>query len=311
MSRYLLLLNRGAGGSERGLDPASTCGLIERRFRSAAHDIESLIVRPGDLDATLRRILENPPDAVLIAGGDGTVSAAASHLGGSGIAMGVLPMGTFNLAARDLGIPLDLEEAAEFLTRAEPRAIDVLDVGGHSCLCVTLLGFYPAYARMFERRDHGGRWWRKAIKILGALPGCFERSRPLHLHWEGPGVPAAGVRTKFCAFLPGRYQPAVGLVPERTDLDSGKLTAYIGTQRNPGEAVRAIFSFVAGRQEQNPDLIHFTTTALTLNRRGSKHATVMIDGELLRLAFPLTLRILPRRLRVLSAPESAGTEDRE
>ncbi len=303
MSRYLLLLNRGSGGNERGLDANAVCESVEEIFREAGHDISSRTVEPGAIDAALKQAIAERPDAVIIAGGDGTVSAAARHLGGTDIALGILPMGTFNLAARDLGVPLEIPEAAHFLAAAEVHAIDVLDVGGQACLCTVILGFYPEFARTFERRDHGGRWWKKALKLVTHLPRFFSEARPLYLSWtgdEGEGT----ARTKFSAFVPGRYKASAGIVPARTDFQSGTLTAYIGTQRDARAAMRGMLDYIFGRQEKNPELIHFQSAALEVRGGKRKDCVLMLDGEILRMPFPLMMKILPGHLRVLTTTET-------
>lgn len=299
MPRYLLLLNRGSGGNDRGLDAGEVCRTVEEAFREAGHDISSRIVEPGQLEPTLKQAVDDAPDGLIVAGGDGTVSAAARLLGGTPIALGIIPMGTFNLAARDLGVPLEIAEAARFLAQAEVMAVDVLDVAGHACLCTTILGFYPEFARTFERRDHGGRWWKKAFKLLTSLPRTFREARSLRLTWKHEGG-EGGARTKFSAFVPGRYKAATGIVPVRTDFRSGTLTAYIGRQRHAGAAMRGMMDYIFGRQEENDELTMFKAPSLELRAGRRKHAMVMIDGEILRLAFPLQLTVRPLHLNVLT-----------
>jgi diacylglycerol kinase family enzyme len=302
MARYLLLLNRGSGGNDRGLDAGDVCRTVEDAFREAGHEITSRIVEPGQLESTLEKAVAETPDGIIVAGGDGTVSAAARLLGGTPIALGVVPMGTFNLAARDLGVPLEIEEAARFLAQAEVMSIDVLDVAGHACLCTTILGFYPEFARTFERRDHGGRWWKKAFKLLTSLPRTFREARALRLVWkheDGEGR----ARTKFSAFVPGRYRATAGIVPVRTDFSSGTMTAYIGRQRDAASAMRGMLDYIFGRQEENDEMTIFKTGRLRIEAEGRRHAAVMIDGEILRLAFPLLLSIRPGHLNVLGREE--------
>jgi diacylglycerol kinase family enzyme len=303
MPRYLLLLNRGSGGNDRGLDAREVCRIVEEAFREGGHEIASRIVEPGGLDAALKRAVAEAPDGLIIAGGDGTVSAAARYLGGTPIVLGIVPMGTFNLAARDLGVPLEIDGAARFLARAGSIAVDVLEVAGHACLCTTILGFYPEFARTFERRDHGGRWWKKAFKLITALPRTFREARPLRLTWKHDGVEGAA-RTKFSAFVPGRYKATSGIVPVRTDFQSGTMTAYIGRQRHAGAAMRGMLDYVFGRQEENDELTMFKAGRLEIAAVGRRHAMVMIDGEILRMAFPLVLAIRPRHLKVLAAEDT-------
>ena len=298
MSRCVLLLNRASGGNQRGLDPAEICRTVEETFQRAGHEISSFPVPPDALEKELARIIATAPDIILIAGGDGTVSAAARQLGGTSIAMGILPLGTFNLAARDLGIPLEIDAAAQFLTTADIFSIDVLDVSGHSCLCTTILGFYPEFAGLFERRDHGGYWWKKTIQLLKGLRSSFTSARSIKLSWDGDGGKGTA-RTKFSAFVPGRYKDTAGLIPERTDFCSGQLTGYIGTHRTPAAAMRGMLDFALGRQERNPEVSVIKASHMTLTAKRRRGCKTMLDGEILQLRFPITLSILPLHLRVL------------
>jgi len=306
MARYVLLLNRGSGGNDRGLDANEVSNSVEKIFREAGHQIRSVLVSPGALDAALQEAISTTPDGIIVAGGDGTASAAARRLGGSLVALGILPMGTFNLAARDLGVPLEMEEAARFLAAAEPLPVDVLEVNGHACLCTTILGFYPQFADTFERRDHGGRWWKKTLRLVTGLPRYFSEARPIDLSWRGDEQGTA--RTKFSAFVPGRYKASAGIVPARTEFQSGTFTGYVGTQRSAAAAMRGMFDYIFGRQEKNPELILFKASKLELLGGKKRDTVVMLDGEILRMSFPIRLEIKPGHLKVLTTPENIADE---
>lgn len=306
MARYVLLLNRGSGGNDRGLDANEVSDTVEKVFRQAGHQIRSVQVSPRALDAALGEAIKEAPDGIVVAGGDGTASAAARRLGGSLIALGILPMGTFNLAARDLGVPLEMEEAARFLASATPLPIDVLEVNGYSCLCTTILGFYPQFADTFERREHGGHWWKKTLRLVTGLPRYFSEARPIHLSWRGDEQGAA--RTKFSAFVPGRYKASAGIVPARTEFQSGSFTAYVGTQKSAAAAMRGMFDYIFGRQETNPELILFKASKLELLGGKKRDTAVMLDGEILRMSFPMRLEVKPGHLRVLTTGENLAEE---
>jgi diacylglycerol kinase family enzyme len=80
MPSYHLLLNRGSGGNDRGLDAAEVSRMVETIFREAGHEMTSTLVQPGGLDRALKEAAVSGPDGIIAAGGDGTVSAAARHL---------------------------------------------------------------------------------------------------------------------------------------------------------------------------------------------------------------------------------------
>ena len=63
----------------------------------------------GDCEVRCRAIAKRGDELLVVGGGDGTISAAASALAGSKTALGILPLGTLNHFARDLGIPTDIE----------------------------------------------------------------------------------------------------------------------------------------------------------------------------------------------------------
>lgn len=302
MPRYILLLNRAAGGSERGLLANDICQTVQKIFREAGHHIDALVIDPRNIEEEIKDAIASQPDCIIIGGGDGSVSAAAGLLGGSHIALGILPMGTFNLAARDLGVPLEIEAAARFLAGATPLPIDVLRVSGHYCLCTTIFGFYPEFSNIFEKRDHGGRWWRKTLKLITGVPKIFNRAQPLSLEWTADGEQGKA-RTKFSAFVPGRYRSSAGIVPARTDFRSGTMTAYIGTHKTAAAAIRGMFDYILGRHEQNPELHLLKARSIKLQVARRSHCTVMLDGEILRLKLPIHLDILPGHLLVLTTEE--------
>lgn len=302
-----MLLNRGSGAHDRGTDPLEVCRLVEKIFLEAGHQLAAFAVAPEDIERELALAITARPEIIIAGGGDGTVATVAGALGGTGIALGVMPLGTFNLAARDFGVPLEIEAAARFLAEAEAFPVDVLDVNGHACLCTTILGFYPEFSEVFEARDHGGHWWRKTLKLCGGLRRTFASARPLRLSWESDG--GAGLaRTKFSAFVPGRYIESAGLIPARTDFQCGTLTGYISAHRKPASALRGIIDYAFGRLEQNPELQIVTARKMTLRAGNRRRCSAMIDGEILKLPFPLRLEILPMHLKLLTTATALGRE---
>jgi diacylglycerol kinase family enzyme len=76
MPRYHLLLNRGSGGNDRGLDPVEVSRMVEEIFREAGHELSSKLVEPGTLEKALEAASALKPDAIIVAGGDGIWAAA-------------------------------------------------------------------------------------------------------------------------------------------------------------------------------------------------------------------------------------------
>src|SRR5476649_731552 len=112
-----------------------------------------------------KRALARGVDAVVAGGGDGTINAVASVLAGSSVALGVLPLGTLNHFAKDLNIPLDLDQAIATIARGTTAQVDVGDVNGRIFVNNSSLGLYPHIVRardQQQRRLGRGKWTRLA-----------------------------------------------------------------------------------------------------------------------------------------------------
>lgn len=124
--RIALVINAASGSLGNGVDPAQ----LRQRLADAGFEV---VVEPNDTAPLPRRLEEaaNRPGigAVVVAGGDGTLSCAAATLAGRELPLGILPLGTMNLLARDLGLPLDLDAALATLATGVRRRIDIGDLG--------------------------------------------------------------------------------------------------------------------------------------------------------------------------------------
>ncbi|WP_433201396.1 diacylglycerol/lipid kinase family protein [Dactylosporangium sp. CS-047395] len=101
---------------------------LEKLFARRAVTVQARPFDPRTLAADVRELLAGWPDAVLAAGGDGTVRSVAEHLLGGEVPLGILPGGTMNVLARDLAVPEDIEHAVEALVAAPVERIDVASV---------------------------------------------------------------------------------------------------------------------------------------------------------------------------------------
>ena len=135
-----------------------------------------------------RSALADGAKTIVAAGGDGTVSAIASALAGSAVAFGVLPLGTLNHFAKDLNIPLVLEDAAKTIAAGHSIAVDVGEVNGRTFINNSSLGLYPHIVRHREtqqRRLGRGKWPALAWATLTLL----RRSRVRVAHASAGHLP--------------------------------------------------------------------------------------------------------------------------
>ena len=113
-------------------------------------------------------------ELVVAGGGDGTLSAVAAALVGTDTALGVLPMGTLNHFAKDLGIPLKLEKAVQTLFTGKIARVDVGEVNGRIFLNNSSIGFYPRIVQARKREQRRGR--SKWVAFAQAAATVFRKS---------------------------------------------------------------------------------------------------------------------------------------
>ncbi|MFD2257631.1 diacylglycerol/lipid kinase family protein [Luteolibacter algae] len=293
---YEIVINRESG-SGIFKDPAQQKRLSQI-FSEHGHEADISVVAPGDLEATLKEKSESAGHALIVGGGDGTITSAASILHGKTKALGVLPLGTFNLEARDLKIDLDPFKAAEQLISAEVKAIDLMSVNGEFCLCATVIGFYPTLAKA---RDsfHGRSWWTKSIRIVREIATVAVRAPALDLKLTSRSG-TVHRKTRLAAFAPGHYRENIGLIPDRDSLASGELSAYVSAHLTRLEMLSAALGYLSGNLFDTEGMTRIETDEITINVRGKRKIPAMIDGEIVSMSLPCQLKIHPKALNVLS-----------
>ena len=173
MKPVQVIVNAGAG---TGHDD-DRAGELRRKLHDAGLDAELTLAAGGaELIAAARRAREGGAELVVAGGGDGSMNAVASQIVGTGAAgnirFGVLPMGTLNHFAKDLGIPLDLDAAIGNLVTGVPVSVDVGEVNGRIFLNNSGLGLYPDIVRDREKQQSRlgrGKWPAALWASLAAL----------------------------------------------------------------------------------------------------------------------------------------------
>ncbi len=263
-----------------------------------------------DLPARLDLAIAAKPDAVIVGGGDGTICAAAQRLAGTGIALGILPLGTMNMLAKDLGIPLELKAAAETLAHGRVRAIDVAEVNGRVFLCNSVLGLPTALGRHRERH-RGSTGLASRARFLVAAFRTTLRHLPLHLRVAVGDEAPQGIRTRALAVANNAYAEGFGQVFTRARLDRGELVLYRAHGFGLWWGAKMLAAMALGIWRRRPELEARATDRVTIHSRRPA-LRVMNDGEAVLLEPPLAYRIRPGALRVIvpaaaAAPAEAAT----
>jgi diacylglycerol kinase family enzyme len=292
----VVLINRSS------LDNATAPQPQEILSAMAAQGVAAEVCLSAGAELTLdaRRCLRREPKAVVAAGGDGTVSAVAGILAGTGIPLGVIPLGTLNHFAGDLGIPNALAEAAAIIASGQVRRVDVGEVNGHIFVNNSSIGFYPLAVRQREAlQGRLGKWPAMTLSLLYML----WRLPRMHLHVrlaEG-SLPR---RTPLIFIGNNRYEMQRFAAPRRITLDGGELCLLLAPDAPRRRLVRIAATALLGTLDPERDLEALCCSRLQVEAHHHL-LSVALDGEVVRLVPPLHYQIRAAALHVL-AP-SAGT----
>ncbi|WP_245514991.1 diacylglycerol/lipid kinase family protein [Jiella endophytica] len=304
---FHVVLNADAGGAADGgetLRERIECGL--RSIGASAVTIDADRSRP--FEERIRDAAAAEARVIVSAGGDGTATALASAIADTDKVLAVLPLGTANLLARDLAIPLDLDEAILAMASMQPRRIDAGTVNGRLFLHKVVVGFAPAIAAKREELRHH----REFGAMAEFLRYCLRRlamPHKLRLVLRLGGAPEEEVKVRAVAVANNAYDEGLGRFFARSRLDRGELTVYTLKRLGLPDLLRLSAGMLIGRWRQDEALSVRSATSVELKSR-LKRLQAMVDGEVVKLRSPLRFEIRPAALTVL-APVVATAEPRD
>lgn len=289
-----VLLNPVAGAGESDNMPTQLAALF------GAAGVPTRIVTFGsDAEAreAVRCAVSAGDDAVVAAGGDGTISTVASALAGSDMPMGVLPLGTLNHFAKDLGLPFDLGEAVKTIAARRTTRVDVGEVNGRIFLNNSSIGIYPDIVMEREALRRQGR--RKWMAFLLATARILRHHRGLIVNITADG-PAATARTPFLLVGNNQYETDGIRLGARLRLNEGRLSAYLAPRLHARDLPRLLVLALAGQARKNHLLESFAARELHVDTPRRRRLRVALDGEVVVMTAPLHFRIRPLALRVIA-----------
>jgi len=291
----VVLVNRSAGmAPDRGSQE------VRAALGSAGLTAEIIPLAGPELAAAVRHACRRGADIVAVAGGDGSLNAAAAELAGSTAALAVLPLGTFNHFAKDLGIPLDLAGAVRVLAEGRAVPVDIAEVNGRVFINHSAIGIYPTMLRHRELqrvRLRRHKWIATGVATLAAFRA----------------YPTLGLRIRVAGDAIARRTPFVfvgnnGYILDSYGIDAGagrdKLALVIAHDVGPLALARLAAKAFSGRLGRDPrlDALSFTSAFIESRRRAVR---VELDGEVAMLEPPLRYRLRPGALRVIQPVPAA------
>ena len=291
MTGVTCILNTAAGP---GHGPALVID-IQRLFAAAGTSATVVMAEDEAGITTQAREAVGRGHLAVAAGGDGTVNAVASTLAGSGAILGVLPLGTFNHFARDLGLPLDLAGAVAAVVNGRVQVVDVGEVNGQIFLNNSSLGFYPQLVRSRVAQQRLGH--RKWVARAMAAVTCLRHPLPLLVRLQLEGAEALTRRTPLLFVGNNHYSMTGPRMGGRARLDGGRLWVCLAHEAGYAGLLGVLVRALAG--DLRPEDLDMRDTASLRVEMARHRVEVAWDGEVTTMRPPLDYRIRPGALRVM------------
>lgn len=288
-----VLINR-SGGAAAALGERLE-ETVRAAFDESGRDIDLELLDGSEMTEAIRRHLA--ASIIAVGGGDGTLGSAAQILSGTRTALAILPLGTRNHLARQLGVPVDLAEAAKIAATGERRRMDLGRAGKRIFVNNASVGLYP---ELVTQRDQ-----RRGPKWLGTIPAAWQvlrTMRPQHYRLEVDGR-MQEVRTPLLFIGNNRYSLDFGSLGERESLGDGELSLCAIHADGPAQLAWLALKVLAGVSSPDADFENLgEARSITIESAGSgeDEIGVALDGEVVRMMLPLQFDILPSALGVVA-----------
>lgn len=299
------ILNRD-GGTLRTMDLTAFCATMREVFERHGHVIDCEVVSGAKVAKRLRAAATTRGvDAVLAGGGDGTISTAAAIAFETGTPLAVLPVGTMNLFARALKVPLGLDEALEALAAGEIGAVDIATANDRPFVHQFGVGIHARLVRIREGMTYSSRVGKMfaSLRAIGAAalnPPEFQAE--LHTRQGVEKLRVSGIAVSNNPLGDGH-------IPHADRLDGEVLGIYVAAPVSTSALIRLAVDVLRGTWRASPMVSEKEVAELTLyfpkHKRGAR---AVIDGELIKLDRSVVLKVHPGALRVIlpKTAENAG-----
>jgi YegS/Rv2252/BmrU family lipid kinase len=294
MARVPVLINRGGGAAAADSEIAEK---VAAALVTAGLQVEVDLVDGGECEVRCRAVAESGEPLLIVGGGDGTVAAAASALAGTDTSLGVLPLGTLNHFARDLGIPTELDGSAKVIAAGKERHVDVAEMNDRIFINNSAIGLYPLMVvdRDLQRRRLG-RSKRLAMIVASLRTLARFNHQRLTLTVNDQ---QAQIDTPLLFVGNNDYRIDLGAPGQRDSLEDGHLCVLVMRRKTRRGLIAASVRALLNRSRPD-DMVRLDSVERLRVSSLRSQLAVSLDGEVARVAPPLDYRIRKKALRVIA-----------
>lgn len=287
LAKRLLIIRNPAAGQRRARDYARALALFKEA--GCVVTVAETSAR-GDAVRLARDADEAAFDAVVAAGGDGTINEVVNGLAGRKLPLGVIPLGTSNVLAHEIGVGPDIGRAVQTILTGWPTSIAAADAGGHLC-CLMLSAGSDARAVARVRPALKSLLGEGAYYIAGLEEIIAGSRRMLQVEVDGEIHEAATVVVMNGRLYGGKY-----LCSPESDMRDPVLHVILLTRPGRWNTIRYGAALVAGRLHRLHDVRIIPATNVRI--RGPKGEPCQTDGDLIGEA-PMDIAIRPNAIEIL------------
>lgn len=264
------------------------------------------LTNPARLVDTVRHVLDDGCDLLVLGGGDGTISSVVDVLADSEAALGLLPLGTANDFARTLGVPTSLHAACDTLTRGKVVDVDLGLAGDNYYVNVASVGLAAGVTHELSPR---------LKKLAGPLAYPVATAKALSAHqpfsarltFTAEDHPPLELENLLqVAIGNGRFYGGGNVVAPDSSIDDRTLDVYTIQHGRRRDLVNVAYHFKTGAFVHSRAAQHFRTTAVTVETE--PELAINLDGEL-ELRTPQPFTVAHNALRVVVPPDSTAAVD--
>lgn len=279
--------------------PPSELSALEQSASDAGLEVVR-VTRELDCPSLIRDRLREGRRLVVAAGGDGTINTVIQPLIHTEAILGVIPVGTYNHFAKDLGIPLAWRDALDVVVNGDIKPIDTARINDRFFVNNISMGLYPELvARREEKGRDYPRWKARlyaAYATLQKYPHVAVTLDTEHHHEV--------VRTHVLMISNNSYDLSrLGIESPRKVLEEGRLSVYWLPHVPRMALTRFVAHYLAGRVREAPGFRSFRTSRVKI-QSSKRHLHIGIDGEVVTMDGPLIITIVPQSLSV-KVPKAA------
>lgn len=293
--RIVLITNPIAGGSSR-----TRIDLLEWAELLRGHRLEIVApATPEETQAVVRQAVAEGVDRVLAAGGDGTVNVVTAGLAGTDVPLGILPMGTVNVLAREFGIPLDATEALQIALTGQPRRVDLGMANGQPFTLMAGMGFdakvvhevIPSLKELFG-----------PLAYVTAGLQALVHYKPSQFHLCVDGIDLSLPAWLVIVGNAGSYTYQFAMAPDAR-MDDGMLDICLFAERTALDRITQIGAAMIGQHVHHPNVSYLRARRLRVE--ADPPVPLQLDGDAAGTS-PVDISIRPAALSIIVPASRQG-----